>query len=110
MSLLFADNMCVEDLSTTKQYIDTYLRAGISSEYELERNIMEKVKALFEKQKPIFVKMTCHNCGAGVYQKAEDHIFKCKFCRTTYFVGTEMIQDGGELNDKSCSENIRKRS
>lgn len=59
-----------------------------------EERIMEKVKALLKKQKPVFVKMTCHNCGAGIYQKAEDHIFKCKFCRTTYLVGTEMIRDG----------------
>lgn len=60
----------------------------------LEDSILEKVREMLKEQEPVFIKMTCHNCGAGVYQKAEDHIFKCKFCRTTYLVGTEMIRDG----------------
>lgn len=47
------------------------------------------------KAKPYFMKIQCHNCGASLSISSESHIVKCKYCRSVYFSGVELINDNG---------------
>lgn len=38
-----------------------------------------------------YIKLNCQNCGAPLTNKIEDHIVRCKFCHTAYFIGTDMM-------------------
>ena len=38
-----------------------------------------------------YIKLNCQNCGAPLTNKIEDHIVKCKFCHTAYFIGTDTM-------------------
>ena len=38
-----------------------------------------------------FIKMTCYNCGGSISQKIDNHLVKCPYCKTAYFVGTNLV-------------------
>lgn len=38
-----------------------------------------------------YIKLNCQNCGAPLTNDIEDHIVKCKFCHTAYFIGTDTM-------------------
>lgn len=64
---------------------------SIGSDFVTIEDVKNLIKSLHAR--PTFTKIQCHQCGASFDQKADDHIFKCPYCRTAYFVGTEMIND-----------------
>ena len=64
---------------------------SIESDFVTIEDVKDLIKSLHAR--PTFTKIQCHQCGASFDQKADDHIFKCPYCRTAYFVGTEMIND-----------------
>jgi len=69
--------------TTTIAHIDT----GIS-----EEDAKQLFEEMFKEAKPSFFKLTCQNCGASVEQKLDDHLFKCPYCKSAYFIGTELIR------------------
>lgn len=54
-----------------------------------EERIIQQVLARFA-QVPI-VKHTCHGCGATVELDADKHLFICRYCGSTYAIGTAQI-------------------
>lgn len=56
-----------------------------------EDDVKRLFKEMFNKTKPSFFKLTCQNCGASVEQKIDDHLFKCPYCNSVYYIGMELV-------------------
>ena len=41
--------------------------------------------------KPYYLKISCHNCGAPLTIDSTNHLVKCKYCKTAYFSGTQLV-------------------
>lgn len=50
------------------------------------REMIERLKG-----KPYYMKIQCHNCGASLVIDSSDHLIKCKYCKTAYFSGTQLV-------------------
>lgn len=50
------------------------------------REMIERLKG-----KPYYMKIQCHNCGAPLVIESNNHLIKCKYCRTAYFSGTQLV-------------------
>lgn len=61
---------------------------------ETYQKILQKVMSEFSKR-PV-VEHKCRNCGAVLEMDANKPIFICKYCGTTYAVGTAHIHDKGD--------------
>ena len=61
--------------------------AGIS-----EDALLEALKRLQKKNLPKTISLNCPNCGAPTSIAINEHILKCQYCRSAYFVGTELIR------------------
>ena len=61
--------------------------AGIS-----EDDLLAALKKLQKKMTPKTISLNCPNCGAPTSIALNDHILKCKYCRSAYFVGTELTR------------------
>lgn len=68
--------------ATNYDIVDETSREEIN---ELKRRLDELMS------KPKFVKLNCMNCGAPITNRINDHILKCKYCNTAYFVGTNLV-------------------
>lgn len=53
------------------------------------REMIERLKG-----KPYYMKIQCHNCGAPLVIDSSDHLIKCKYCKTAYFSGTQLVNSG----------------
>jgi predicted RNA-binding Zn-ribbon protein involved in translation (DUF1610 family) len=87
---------------TKKEAITTInkvtLYDGIQYKISLDKEIKEQ---LFEEflsnmsQIPVF-EHKCNSCGGIIEMDANNHIFVCPYCGTTYAIGTMMINDKGD--------------
>lgn len=100
MDGFFADN---EYIATTSRYITKSLTppipatvtgwtsdsvaAGIS-----EDDLLAALKKLQKKMTPKTISLNCPSCGAPTSLALTDHILKCQYCRSAYFVGTELTR------------------
>ena len=57
-----------------------------------EEDVKRLFEEMFRKTKPSVFKLTCQSCGASVEQKLDDHLFKCPYCKSAYYIGTELIR------------------
>ena len=64
----------------------TYPITSVSSELE---ELKRRVDGLMGK--PYYMKITCHNCGASLTIDSTNHLVKCKYCKTAYLSGTQLI-------------------
>lgn len=60
------------------------------SEFEDLKKLVSKLESQLE-DKPTFVELECQQCGAHQFQRIDDHIFKCSYCKTAYMTGTKML-------------------
>lgn len=83
---------------TTDSTEPSYWRALSTSDVEFSdetyQKILQKVMSEFSKR-PV-IEHKCRNCGAVLEMDANKPIFICKYCGTTYAVGTNMINDRGD--------------
>lgn len=87
---------------TKKEAITTInkvtLYDGIQYKISLDKEIKEQ---LFEEflsnmsQIPV-LEHKCNSCGGTIEMDANNHIFVCPYCGTTYAIGTAMINDKGD--------------
>lgn len=74
------------------------LSNGIQYKISLDKEIKEQ---LFEEflsnmsQIPV-LEHKCNSCGGTIEMDADNHIFVCPYCGTTYAIGTMMINDKGD--------------
>lgn len=61
--------------------------AGIS-----EDDLLAALKKLQKKMTPKMINLNCPSCGAPTSLALTDHILKCQYCRSAYFVGTELTR------------------
>lgn len=56
------------------------------------RNIVDRISAL-ERIRPsqLYKVENCPNCGGSMKLYAEDHILKCRYCKSVVFVGIKNI-------------------
>ena len=73
-------------ITTTSWTMDSVV-AGIS-----EDDLLAALKKLQNKMLPKTISLNCPNCGAPTSIALNDHILKCKYCRSAYFVGTELTR------------------
>ena len=58
--------------------------------------IEERLRKLEESRAKIwYTELQCKNCGAPLQQRIDDHIVKCKYCKTAYVIGQYLINDAG---------------
>ena len=93
MEGFYADNMYITTSTTapipiaaTSCATDSVV-AGIS-----EDDLLSALKKLQNKMLPKTISLNCPNCGAPTSIALNDHILKCKYCRSAYFVGTELTR------------------
>ena len=56
------------------------------------RNIVARLSALERiRSGPLYKIESCPNCGGSMQLHAEDHILKCRYCRSVVFVGIKNI-------------------
>ena len=63
-----------------------------STTYEVmnvETLIDEKLKRL--KINPYMFKLQCNNCGASVNQSSDNHLFRCPYYKSAYYIGTNFV-------------------
>jgi ribosomal protein S27E len=65
-----------------------YTVKDVSAHNEIEE-LREMISKLTEK--PYFMKIQCHNCGAPLVVESSNHLVKCKYCHTAYFSGTQLV-------------------
>ena len=75
--------------STANSYIN-----AIGLEHYTKK-LLEKIRKEFYSA-PI-IEHKCQNCGGTVEWKSDKHIFICPYCKSVYALGTEMINDKGDL-------------
>lgn len=70
----------------------TPIHAATSSDYDPLRDIVARLSAL-ERIQPsqIYKVENCPNCGGSMQLCAEDHILKCRYCKSVCFVGIKNI-------------------
>ena len=94
----FADN---EYIATTSRYITKALTPPIPATVWTsnsvaadisEDDLLEALKKLQKKMTPKMISLNCPNCGAPTSLALTDHILKCQYCRSAYFVGTELTR------------------
>ena len=73
-------------ITTTSWTMDSAV-AGIS-----EDDLLAALKKLQNKMLPKTISLNCPNCGAPTSIALNNHILKCKYCRSAYFVGTELTR------------------
>lgn len=57
-------------------------------------SLEDQVKEILNRlTNPKLMRIKCHQCGASIDQRPDNHIVKCPYCRTTYFIGTRMVHD-----------------
>ena len=61
--------------------------AGIS-----EDDLLAALKKLQKKMTPKMINLNCPSCGAPTSLALTDHILKCQYCKSAYFVGTELVR------------------
>ena len=61
--------------------------AGIS-----EDDLLAALKRLQKKMTPKTISLNCPSCGAPTSLALTDHILKCHYCKSAYFVGTELTR------------------
>lgn len=61
------------------------ITASISDLEELKKKVDELMG------KPYYMKINCHNCGAPLTIDSSNHLIKCKYCKTAYFSGTQLV-------------------
>ena len=94
-----------EDVAKAMEYINTgtfatsiipsshFEPATISVKNQLDEDDIKRLfEEMFKKTKPSVFKLTCQSCGASVEQKLDDHLFKCPYCKSAYYIGTELIR------------------
>ena len=90
--ILITKNIASDSYIKTINHITT---DGINYviEDKVSRKEIDKLKSKLDElmAKPKFVKFNCMNCGAPITNRIDDHILKCKYCKTAYFVGTDLI-------------------
>lgn len=57
-----------------------------------EDDLLAALKKLQKKMTPKTISLNCPNCGAPTSLALTDHILKCQYCRSAYFVGTELTR------------------
>lgn len=81
--------------ATSTPYINTislqgtpYTVKDVSAHSEIEelREMITRLTA-----KPYYMKIQCHNCGASLEIESSNHLVKCKYCKTAYFSGTQLV-------------------
>ena len=60
--------------------------------YDNLRDIVERISAL-EKIQPsqLYKVENCPNCGGSMKLYAEDHILKCRYCKSVVFIGVKNV-------------------
>ena len=102
MEGFYADNEYIAT-STTNKYIATSTTAPIpiaATSWTTDRvlagisedDLLAALKKLQKKMTPKTISLNCPNCGAPTSIALNDHILKCKYCRSAYFVGTELTR------------------
>lgn len=99
MDGFFVDNELIST-STTNKYITVpstpfavtgwtsdSVAAGIS-----EDDLLAALKKLQKKMTPKMINLNCPSCGAPTSLALTDHILKCQYCKSAYFVGTELTR------------------
>ena len=82
--------------ATTLRYGAYAYPSVTATAYDYDEKINELKDMISQlKAKPYFMKIQCHNCGASLNISSESHIVKCKYCRSVYFSGVELINDKG---------------
>lgn len=85
----------IDDSSSVIQgktiYINSQQKTNGVTTATFEDNIIDKImKMLSEKQ---VVQHKCQNCGASLEIDMDNHLFRCGYCGSVYFIGTEMVND-----------------
>ena len=57
-----------------------------------EDDLLAALKKLQKKMTPKTISLNCPSCGAPTSLALTDHILKCQYCRSAYFVGTELTR------------------
>lgn len=99
MDGFFADNEYISTVATNKYitvpstplpvtgWVSDSVVAGIS-----EDDLLAALKKLQKKMTPKMINLNCPSCGAPTSLALTDHILKCQYCRSAYFVGTELTR------------------
>ena len=76
--------------------------SGFTQKEEFDRRMEQLENALREIQirsrglrrydGPQMIELSCPHCGAPAINKVDDHILKCPYCKSAYFVGTDLIR------------------
>ena len=80
-----------QNIATTIPYSTTNFRANNT---RVTISLEDQVKEILDRlTNPKLMRIKCHQCGASIDQIPDNHIVKCPYCRTTYFIGTKMVYD-----------------
>ena len=56
------------------------------------REIQIRSRGLRRYDGPKMIELSCPHCGAPAVNRLDDHILKCPYCKSAYFVGTDLIR------------------
>ena len=56
---------------------------------EFREEMREEMRRL--KEQPKMFRLNCQNCGGPLVQELDNHLVKCPYCRSSYFIGTNLV-------------------
>ena len=68
--------------------ITSFKTNGITYNIGLSSEVFDEAMSQYlKKHTPNLISLKCYNCGASISQKIDDHILKCPYCNSAYFIG-----------------------